>query len=108
MGSVVELIEVSKRYDGGAARSAVDGVSLSIASGELIAIMGPSGSGKSTLLNMIAGLDRPSGGRVVVEGVDLAGLNEARLARFRRTGVGVVFQFFNLLANLTVLENVLI
>src|SRR6266542_4470942 len=91
-----------------AARVALDGVSLAIEGGELTAIMGPSGSGKSTLLNLVAGVDRPSGGRVRVAGEDLGRLSEARLARFRRARLGFVFQFFNLLGNLTVLENVLI
>jgi putative ABC transport system ATP-binding protein len=108
MTTLVELTEVSKTYDGAGGRAALDGVSLDIEAGEFTAIMGPSGSGKSTLLNLIAGIDRPSGGRVRVAGEDLGGLSEARLARFRRARLGFVFQFFNLLGNLTVLENVLI
>jgi putative ABC transport system ATP-binding protein len=68
--------------------------------------MGPSGSGKSTLLNLVAGLDRPTSGSVRVDGVELTRLGEAELARYRRTKVGLVFQFFNLLNNLTVLDNV--
>jgi putative ABC transport system ATP-binding protein len=109
MTTVVELTEVSKAYDDGAgARPALDGVNLAVDSGEFVAIMGPSGSGKSTLLNLVAGLDRPSGGRVTVGGQDLGRFSEAGLARFRRAGVGFVFQFFNLLGNLTVLENVLL
>jgi putative ABC transport system ATP-binding protein len=109
MTTLVELMDVSKTYDDGAdGRAALDGVSLSIDSGEFTAIMGPSGSGKSTLLNLVAGVDRPSGGRVTVGGEDLGRLSETRLARFRRAQVGFVFQFFNLLGNLTVLENVLL
>src|SRR6266540_1522473 len=108
MTALVELTEVSKTYDGAGGRVALDGVSLAIEGGELTAIMGPSGSGKSTLLNLVAGVDRPSGGRVRVAGEDLGRLSEARLARFRRARLGFVFQFFNLLGNLTVLENVLI
>ncbi|HZM77202.1 MAG TPA: ABC transporter ATP-binding protein [Candidatus Limnocylindrales bacterium] len=108
MTTLVELTEVSKRYDGVSGRAALDGVNLAIDSGEFTAIMGPSGSGKSTLLNLVAGVDRPTGGRVNVAGEELSRLNEARLARFRRARVGFVFQFFNLLANLTVLENVLL
>src|SRR6266508_2282407 len=109
MTTLVELTEVSKTYDDGAGgRPALDGVSLTIDRGEFTAIMGPSGSGKSTLLNLVAGLDRPSDGRVTVGGEDLGRLSEARLARFRRARVGFVFQFFNLLGNLTVLENVLL
>ena len=107
MTTLVELTEVSKTYDGAGGR-ALDEVSLDIEGGEFTAIMGPSGSGKSTLLNLIAGIDRPSGGRVRVAGEDLGRLSEARLARFRRARLGFVFQFFNLLGNLTVLENVLI
>ena len=108
MTALVELTGVSKRYDGAGGPAAVDDVSLDIEAGELTAIMGPSGSGKSTLLNLIAGIDRPSGGRVRVAGEDLGRLSETRLARFRSARLGFVFQFFNLLGNLTVLENVLI
>jgi putative ABC transport system ATP-binding protein len=108
MTALVELTGVSKRYDGAGGPAAVDDVSLDIEGGELTAIMGPSGSGKSTLLNLIAGIDRPSGGRVRVAGEDLGRLSETRLARFRSARLGFVFQFFNLLGNLTVLENVLI
>jgi len=76
--------------------------------GEFTAIMGPSGSGKSTMLNLVAGLDRPTSGTVVVGGTDLGRLSEAGSARFRRDHIGFVFQFFYLLPNLTALENVLI
>jgi putative ABC transport system ATP-binding protein len=99
---------VSKSYVTGAHELALNTISLHIDTGEFTAIMGPSGSGKSTLLNLIAGLDRPSGGSVVVDGHELSGLSEAALARYRRKLVGVIFQFFNLLTTLTVLENVLI
>src|SRR6266508_3391590 len=103
MTALVELTEVSKTYDGAGGRVALDGVSLAIEGGELTAIMGPSGSGKSTLLNLVAGVDRPSGGRVRVAGEDLGRLSEARLARFRRARLGFVFQFFNLLVPKTAL-----
>jgi putative ABC transport system ATP-binding protein len=87
---------------------ALRGVNLTVEAGDFAALMGPSGCGKSTLLNLVAGLDRPSAGSVAVAGTDLASFGEAGLARFRRDRIGFVFQFFHLLPNLTVLENVLI
>ena len=107
MESLVELDGVTKIYDSGAA-PALDGVNLRIAAGAITAIMGPSGSGKSTLLNLVAGLDRPTGGTIRVGDQVLNGLSESALARYRRRNVGLIFQFFNLLNNLTVLDNVLI
>ena len=86
----------------------LDDLSLQIGEGEFTAIMGPSGSGKSTLLNLVAGLDRPTSGTVTVGGTALASLSEAELARFRRASIGFVFQFFHLLNNLSVFDNVLI
>jgi len=107
MNELVRMVDVTKVYQGGIT-GALNGVSLSVDSGEFTAIMGPSGSGKSTMLNLIAGLDRPTSGAVTVGGTDLARLGETGLARFRRDHVGFVFQFFYLLPNLTALENVLI
>jgi len=107
MSELVRLTDITKVYQGGVT-GALNGVSLAIDEGEFTAVMGPSGSGKSTLLNLVAGLDRPSSGSVVVGGTDLGRLREAGLARFRRDRVGFVFQFFHLLPNLTALENVLI
>src|SRR3979411_2075304 len=107
MSELVQLTEITKVYQGGVT-GALNGVSLTVEEGEFTAIMGQSGSGKSTLLNLAAGLDRPSSGSVTVDGTDLASLGEAGLARFRRDRIGFVFQFFHLLPNLTVLENVLI
>jgi putative ABC transport system ATP-binding protein len=106
--ALVQLRDATRVYDGGGARTALDHVTLDIEAGELCAVMGPSGSGKSTLLNLVAGLDQPTGGRVVVDGTDLTGLGESALARFRRRKLGIVFQFFHLLPSLTVMENVLI
>jgi len=79
---------------------------LDVRSGEMITILGPSGCGKSTLLNMIGGLDRPNAGSIVVDGQNIVALGESELARYRRTGVGVVFQFFNLVPTLTARENI--
>ena len=106
MNQVVELRGVSKAY--GTAVSALSGVDLGVQAGEFVAIMGPSGSGKSTLLNLVAGLDRPSAGQIVVEGTELGRLNESALSRYRRRRLGFIFQFFHLLNNLSVLENVLL
>src|SRR5215470_15715298 len=107
MDALIRLDEVTKRYDSDSA-PAVDGVSLQIAPGEAVAVMGPSGSGKSTLLNLIAGLDRPTSGAVTVAGQRIDRLSETGVARFRRQNVGMIFQFFNLLDDLSVLDNVLL
>ena len=107
MDALIRLDDVTKRY-GGAGRAALDGIGLTVAAGEAVAIMGPSGSGKSTLLNLVAGLDRPTRGAVTVAGQRIDGLTETAVARFRRQQVGMIFQFFNLLDDLTVLDNVLL
>jgi len=101
--AVVQVTDVRKEYGESVA---LDGVSLEIHAGEAVAVMGPSGSGKSTLLSMVAGLDRPTSGSVVVHGDDLGALNEKGLALYRRRRIGMIFQFFNLLDDLSALDNV--
>ncbi|MBO2448915.1 ABC transporter ATP-binding protein [Actinomadura barringtoniae] len=103
---MIEMRDASKRYDAGT--PALAGVDLSVGQGEALAVLGPSGSGKSTLLNLIAGLDRPSQGTVTVAGLRIDELSEAASARYRRERIGMVFQFFNLLDDLTVDENVIL
>jgi putative ABC transport system ATP-binding protein len=105
--AVIELAEVTKRYPGDG-HPALDRASLAVAPGEAVAVMGPSGSGKSTLLNMIAGLDRPTSGTVRVAGQRIDSMSETAVARFRRRQIGMIFQFFNLLDDLTVADNVLL
>ena len=107
MDALVQLSDVTKRYDHDGA-AAVAHVSLEVAPGEAVAVMGPSGSGKSTLLNLIAGLDRPTSGTIVVGGERVDALSETGLARFRRRQVGMIFQFFNLLDDMTVADNILL
>ncbi|MEW2706951.1 ABC transporter ATP-binding protein [Streptomyces koyangensis] len=102
-GPVVQLDGVVKEYG---ETKALDGLTLSVAAGEAVAVMGPSGCGKSTLLNLVAGLDRPSAGGVRVAGQELTELNETGLALFRRRHIGMVFQFFNLIDDLPALDNV--
>ena len=106
MNDIARLTGVTRTYNG-SRTPALDSVSVGIAAGRTTAVMGPSGSGKSTLLNLLAGIDRPSSGSVVVDGIELTRLSETARARYRRTKIGVIFQFFNLLNNLTALDNVL-
>jgi putative ABC transport system ATP-binding protein len=106
-GEVVLAGGLVRRYgEGDTAVEALRGVSLGIEAGRLTAIMGPSGSGKSTLMHLLAGLDTPTEGTIVVDGVDITTLSEAKLTKLRRDTIGFVFQFFNLLPMLTAEENV--
>lgn len=97
---------VMRLPSGGKTLTILDGVSLDVAAGEVVAVTGPSGSGKSTLLGLIAGLDTPSGGSIAVDGVEVTRLGEAALARFRRRTIGFVFQSYHLIPTLTAAENV--
>jgi len=104
---IVSIRKLSKIYRQGEIDvTALDAVSLDIAAGEFLALMGPSGSGKSTLLHIIAGIDRPTSGECFVQGVDVARLNESELADWRNRNVGFIFQTFNLIPVLTAAENV--
>jgi putative ABC transport system ATP-binding protein len=105
--ALIRISDATKRYAGGGP-AALDRVSLAVAAGEAVAVMGPSGSGKSTLLNLIAGLDRPSSGSITVAGQRIDTFSETALARFRRAETGMIFQFFNLLDDLTVSDNILL
>ena len=106
-GDVVVATDLTKIYgEGDSEVRALDGVTVSFPRGQITAVMGPSGSGKSTLMHILAGLDRPTSGSVVVDGTELAGLNDQKLTLLRRDKVGFVFQFFNLLPMLTAKENI--
>jgi len=105
-GRMVRLGGVSKEFDGARKVKALDNVTLHVAQGEIVSIVGPSGSGKSTLLNLIGTLDRPTRGCIQIDGQDIGSLDDAAVTRLRREKIGFVFQFFNLLPSLTCLQNV--
>jgi putative ABC transport system ATP-binding protein len=105
MGALVQAEDVSKAFGG---VRALDSVSFEVRSGEWIAIMGPSGSGKTTLINILGGLDRPTGGRAIVDGVNVGTLGERELTRYRAEKIGFVFQNFYLVPYLSALENVML
>jgi putative ABC transport system ATP-binding protein len=105
--AALHLDHISRHYSmGESSVRAVDDVSLSVARGEFLALLGSSGSGKSTLLNLMAGLDRPTSGAILAEGQNLAALSPLDLARYRRNTIGMIFQSFNLLPRMTLEENV--
>jgi putative ABC transport system ATP-binding protein len=106
MAPLIQIRDVSKNYDEG--RPALTDLNLDVGAGEVLAVLGRSGSGKSTLLNMIAGLDKPSRGSVTVDGLRVDAMTESASAKYRRERIGMVFQFFNLLDDLTVEDNVLL
>ena len=103
----IRIVGLAKAYQRGEQHIPVlDGVNLEVRAGEFVALMGPSGSGKSTLLNLIAGIDKPSAGRIEIGGIDIATLGEGELADWRAAHVGFIFQFYNLMPVLTAFENV--
>jgi putative ABC transport system ATP-binding protein len=107
LAPIVEIAHLNKSYRRGSqVLPVLQDISLSIAAGEFLALMGPSGSGKTTLLNLIAGLDRPDSGTLLVHGIDLPKLTEAQLADWRAANVGFVFQFYQLIPVLTAYENI--
>src|SRR6185369_1040335 len=104
---IVTVNSVSKAYQrGNQPVPVLEGISFEIVRGEFLALMGPSGSGKSTLLNLIDGIDSVDSGSIVIDGIDIATLNEAELARWRAANVGFIFQFYNLMPMLTAQQNV--
>jgi putative ABC transport system ATP-binding protein len=105
--AAVEVQNVRKVYKRDAQEIVVlDGINLQVPESEFVALMGPSGSGKTTLLNLIAGIDRPTSGKVIVGGTDVTALSEGQLAKWRTRSVGFIFQFYNLIPVLTAVENV--
>ena len=109
MDAVLQVQGLRKSFESeGAPVRALRGVDVSVDGGEFVAVMGPSGCGKSTLLNLVAGLDTPTDGEILIAGESLAGKDENDLARMRRAHIGIVFQFFNLLEGMSVLENVVL
>ena len=106
---VLEVKELTKIYGSGENQvTALDHVSFQVKKGEFIAIVGASGSGKSTLMNLIGGIDRPTSGSVVIDGKKIFDMNESEMAIFRRRKIGIVYQFYNLIPNLTVDENIML
>lgn len=104
---MVSIRNIVKKYKSGSEEiAALGGITAEIRTGEFTVILGPSGSGKSTMLNMLGGMDRPTSGQIVINGEEISGLSEKKLTDYRRKNVGFVFQFYNLVENLTAYENV--
>lgn len=107
MAAIIQIKELNKSYwRNNLEIPVLSGLNLEVEKGEFLALMGPSGSGKTTLLNIIAGIDRPSDGHVIIENSDIAGMSESELAKWRSANIGFIFQFYNLIPVLTAFENV--
>ena len=107
--AILEVFDLIKKYGQNETEVvALDKISFSVERGEFVAIIGSSGSGKSTLMNIIGGIDRPTGGRVVIEGKDISDMSEDELAIFRRRNLGIIYQFYNLIPTLTAAENIVL
>lgn len=107
--TVLQVQDLTKKYGEGESEViALDHVSFSVEKGEFVAIIGASGSGKSTLMNLIGGIDVPSSGSVVIDGKEIAKMNESEMAIFRRRNIGMVYQFYNLMPTLTAEENIML
>jgi putative ABC transport system ATP-binding protein len=106
-GNIVQIRDLSKHYEeGGASRVVLDTINLEIQSGEFFVLLGKSGSGKSTILNLMSGIDYPDKGQIIIAGTNITALDEREQTLFRRDHIGIIFQFFNLIPTLTVLENI--
>ena len=106
---IVQVIDVVKSFPvGGGEVTVLKGISFNVGQGEFVSIVGPSGNGKSTLLNMITGIDRPTGGQVIVTGREVHKMSENQLAAWRGDHVGIVFQFFQMLPSLTLIQNIML
>ena len=106
MEPIVQINGLTKAYEQGGRRAVLDNVGLDIQSGEFFVILGKSGSGKSTLLNLLSGIDKPDSGRICIDNTEITAMNERQQTLFRRDHIGIIFQFFNLIPTLTVLENI--
>lgn len=107
--AVLEVNKLTKIYGSGDSQvTALDHVSFQVKKGEFVAVVGASGSGKSTLMNLIGGIDRPTSGSVTIDGKEIFGMTESELAIFRRRNIGIIYQFYNLIPNLTVDENIML
>lgn len=107
MKKIVELKNVSKVYKAGEKEfKALDDIDLSINKGEFVVVLGPSGAGKSTLLNLIGGMDTPTSGQIIIDDENISNYNEEKISEYKAENIGFIFQFYNILPTLTVLENV--